>query len=183
MSTTFVVGFGWVRANFLHSRLYLVLCFGFVLKTLLIIQECFSYCWAVLIESRPFSVSHSTPPASRLGIPKDLEEDRSTIANPYRPQGYSIPQGVILRKKKPGARGVCAVCLLLLGDWLIIGHLLVSSCFFFCITHISWVWFSLSFLPLFFFLFFKLTYLYLNPKFLHFYPFTSLFDTSQWEPV
>lgn len=66
-------------------------------------------------ESRPFSVSHSTPPVSRLGIPKDLEEDRSTTANPYRPQGYSIPQGVILRKKKKWGTG--CVCSLPVAAW------------------------------------------------------------------
>jgi len=28
------------------------LCFGFVLKTVLITQTCFSYCWAVLTQSQ-----------------------------------------------------------------------------------------------------------------------------------
>ena len=42
-------GFDWSRVNFLH-RSYMGLCFGFVLETVLIIQECFSYCWAVLTQ-------------------------------------------------------------------------------------------------------------------------------------
>lgn len=92
VSKTFVVGFGWVGANFPHSRLYMVLCFGSVLETLLIIQERCSHCRAVLTESRHFSVSHSTPPVSRLGKPKEFGEDTTTTASPYRPQGCHAQQ-------------------------------------------------------------------------------------------
>ena len=41
------------------------LCFGFVLETVLIIQGCFRYCWAVLTQSRPFLLL--TPPHQRVG--------------------------------------------------------------------------------------------------------------------
>lgn len=51
-------GFSWGRDHFLWS---LDLCFGFVLKTMLIKYRCFWYCWAALTVSKLFcSSSHLT---------------------------------------------------------------------------------------------------------------------------
>ena len=51
--------FGWVRVNVLHSSSQ-----GAMFWT----QGCFSYCWTVITQHQAFSVSHPTPPASRLGV-------------------------------------------------------------------------------------------------------------------
>jgi len=37
------------------------LCFGFLLKTVLIVQGCFRYCWAVLTQSQGFFWSSHNP--------------------------------------------------------------------------------------------------------------------------
>ena len=59
------------------------ICFGFVLKTVLIMQRCFRYHWAVLTQSQGlFCFSHHTPPASRLGVHKKLGGDTARTADP-----------------------------------------------------------------------------------------------------
>ena len=49
------------------------LCFGFVLKTVLIIQGYFSYSEQCLHRVKVFSASHPTPPARRLGGTRSWE--------------------------------------------------------------------------------------------------------------
>ena len=75
------------------------LCFGFVLKTVLITQRCFHHCWA-----KAFSASHPTPPARRLGVHKKLGRDTAGTADPTWPKGYSIPYGSCSVYKAGGRR-------------------------------------------------------------------------------
>lgn len=39
--------FGWERFNFFFTVIHMMLCFGFMTKTVLIVLQCFSCCWAV----------------------------------------------------------------------------------------------------------------------------------------
>ena len=50
----------------------MVLCFGFVLKAVLIIQGCLSLAEQCLHSTQVFSASHAAPSASRLGVHKKL---------------------------------------------------------------------------------------------------------------
>ena len=56
--------------------------FGFMLKTVLITQGCFSYAEQSLHRVKAFSASHPTPPARRLGVHKELGGDTAGTADP-----------------------------------------------------------------------------------------------------
>ena len=58
----------------------MVLCFGFVMKTLLTMQGCFllSSAHAVVV----FSVFHTASPARRLGVHKKLVGNKARTADP-----------------------------------------------------------------------------------------------------
>lgn len=60
-------GFSWDRINFLHSSWYGV-CFGFLIKTLVIMHHSFSCCRAVLPQTQGLSASHAAAPEWRLGM-------------------------------------------------------------------------------------------------------------------
>ena len=45
---------------------------------------------------KAFSASHTTPPASRLGVHEKLGGDTAGTADPNCPKGYSIPYDVML---------------------------------------------------------------------------------------
>lgn len=74
-------GLVWSRGNFLPV-ISMGLCFALVLKTVLITQGCFCYCWAVLTQSQSFSASHPTSAAGRLGIHRKLGGDAIRRADP-----------------------------------------------------------------------------------------------------
>ena len=92
------------------------LCFGFVLKTVLIIQGCFRYCWAALTQSQGLFCS---PPHQRAGwgctrswegtqpgqltptAQRDIPYHR-TPCSAYKAGG---------RRRKGGTLGVMAFCL------------------------------------------------------------------------
>ena len=58
------------------------LCFGFVLETALIIQGGLVTAEQCLHRVKAFSASHTTPPASRLGVHKKLGGDTVGTADP-----------------------------------------------------------------------------------------------------
>lgn len=64
--------------------------FGFVLKTMLVTEECFCYCSNVL--TLAFSASHTTLTVSGLGVHKELGCNTSGTAGDTgkRPKGYSM---------------------------------------------------------------------------------------------
>lgn len=55
------------------------LCFGFLIKTLMIIQRCFCYFEQGLDRVKAFSASHS--PQTSQGVPKDLGEGTAGTAD------------------------------------------------------------------------------------------------------
>lgn len=67
-------GLGWKRDSFLHMMLCfcMMLCFVFVINVVLTTQGHFSCHPALLTEIQGFSASHTTPPASGLGVYKKL---------------------------------------------------------------------------------------------------------------
>ena len=80
------------------------LCFGFVLQTVLMIQGCFSYCWAVLTQHQGLFCFSPHSPASRLGVHKKLWGDTAGTADPNWPKGYSIPYDFIMLSNKSWAK-------------------------------------------------------------------------------
>lgn len=62
------------------------LYFRFVLKTVLMTQECLAKCLATadecLYNVNALSASHPTPPASKLGVCKQLGGDTAGAADP-----------------------------------------------------------------------------------------------------
>ena len=64
-------------------------------------------------------------PASRLGVHGEPGGDTAGTADPDCPKGYSRPWDVMLSNRSGGDVGGGV----LVGDWLGIGHLVVSNCF------------------------------------------------------
>lgn len=59
------------------------LCFGFMLKTLLITQSCFSYCLlSSAYRAKAFSAHHTTKPVNSLRVDNKLEGDTAGAADP-----------------------------------------------------------------------------------------------------
>ena len=56
--------------------------FGFVLKTVLIIQGCFLLLLSSAYTVKAFPAPHTTPPVSRLGVHKELGGDTAGTADP-----------------------------------------------------------------------------------------------------
>lgn len=116
----------------------MVLCFRLVTNSMLIIHECFSYCWTVLYTlSCPF-LSHSVPnTARRLGVDKWLGGDSSPQLT------KEIPYNIMLSHKATGVVGELFQGSCLLGVswcWLIA----LASLGFYC--HPSWFVFSVHLL-------------------------------------
>lgn len=93
------------------------LCFGFVVKIMLIIHWCFSYCWAVL-RVCVISASHTTPSA---GGAQNIERKCSNDSWPQLTKETSC--SAIKFGGRLARRSV-------LKDWLGIGHLIVNSSFY-----------------------------------------------------
>ena len=75
------------------------LCFGFVLKTVLMFSGTFLLLLSsAYTESRP-SLLLTAPPARRLGMHKKLGGDTAGTADPNWPKGYPIPYVVVLSNK------------------------------------------------------------------------------------
>ena len=60
----------------------MVLCFGFVLEAVLVIQGCFPYCWAVITQSQGLFCFSPQPTSERLGGHKELGGDTARTADP-----------------------------------------------------------------------------------------------------
>jgi len=50
----------------------IVMCFGYVMKTVLITHQCLAIAEQCLHSIKAFLVSHTAPPVSRLGVQKKL---------------------------------------------------------------------------------------------------------------
>lgn len=87
------------RVHFLHSSL--VWCCRLVIKTVLVTDQCFSYCWA----SRPSLFPTASLKASRLELGKKLGTDLARKVDPSWPKGYPIPHVVVLSNKILGKEG------------------------------------------------------------------------------
>lgn len=61
-------GSGWDGANF--TAAHIVLCFGFVTKTVLVTHRCFSYCQIVIAQHQGLLCFSLCTPGSRLGVHK-----------------------------------------------------------------------------------------------------------------
>jgi len=72
------------------------ICFGFVMKAVLVRQGCFSYAEQGLHSAKACSAPHPAPPASGLGMHGRLGGDTARAADPSWPKGYTTPYGVIL---------------------------------------------------------------------------------------
>lgn len=82
-------GFGWGKADFLHSS-SMVLCFGFVTKTVLVTHQWFCRCWTVLTQHQnllflvptwPAPPHHHFTPRNRLGVGEALQGDTAGTAD------------------------------------------------------------------------------------------------------
>ena len=63
------------------------LCFGFVLKTVFIIQGCFSYCWAVLTQSQGLFCSSPHPTSEEAGGAQEVGRGHSRDSWPQLTKG------------------------------------------------------------------------------------------------
>lgn len=94
---------------------YVVLCFGFVTKTVSIIHETSATAEQHLHNIKAFSVSHITLPRSSLGMCKELGEDTAMTADPVT-KGMFHTHCIMLRVKVQGKGGrveiqIYCVCL------------------------------------------------------------------------
>lgn len=93
----------------------MVLRFRFVTKAVLLIQECFSNCWAVLAQNQghlcfsccPHSQQHDWRLGGRTAGPADH----------HWPKGCSIPHSIILSNKTEGSWSKVAIAQWLAGHW------------------------------------------------------------------
>lgn len=109
------------------------LYFSFVLAITLIIQECFSCCWAVLAQSL------SPQQWAGWGYRK-LGGDTSGTADPSWSQGCSTPRGVMLTNKARGkiSRGYCWRTGWASPHWWAIVFICITlSCVLFLSLHVS----------------------------------------------
>lgn len=83
----------------------MVLCFIFAIKTVLITQQCFTCCWAVLARGQGLLFLTLPPPQSRLGLGKRLGGHTARTADLNRLQKYSIPYNVMLSNKTGSGEG------------------------------------------------------------------------------
>ena len=58
------------------------LCFGFVLKTVLITEGCFPYCWAVLVLSQGLFCFSPHPTSEEAGGAQGVRGDTAGTADP-----------------------------------------------------------------------------------------------------
>ena len=133
-------GSGWDRVNFLHSNQYGAV-FRVVTKTVLITQQCFHYCWAVLADHQGFLFFWLFPlSTTRLGVGKKLEGNTGRTADLNWPKGFSMLDDNILNVKncregflgkQPLLREWLGIGLLVRGgEWLPLHHLF---CFYLCL--------------------------------------------------
>lgn len=73
------------------------LCFGFLTKTVLTTQACFSNCWAVLSQPQAFPVFHASLSVSRLKVGKRLRGDTDRTADQR-----DIPCDIVLSNESWG---------------------------------------------------------------------------------
>lgn len=85
---------------FFFTDTHMVLHFGFVIKIVLIIHQYFS-CFIEAVAQGLFSFSHCFV-SEELGVHKELGGDTAGKADPDRPEGSSIPPGVMLSSKSWG---------------------------------------------------------------------------------
>lgn len=67
------------------------------MKTVLIKQGCFSYCWTVLTQCQ-FLVSHISPPAKEMVRHQEMWGDTDRTADLKALKGYPIPHGIMVSK-------------------------------------------------------------------------------------
>ena len=126
------------------------LCFGFVLKTVLIIQRCFSYCWAVLTQRQGLFCLSPHPPARRLGGTRSWEgHSRDSWPQLTKGMFHTMPHDVVLSNKSSrevGGGGGGSCCLG--SGWALVGWW--WAIVLICITCLSWVLIFSLFVPLLF---------------------------------
>lgn len=100
-------GSGQDEVNFHRGSSY-VACFRFVAKPMLITHQRFGFCQTVPAQPQGFLFFWRfffplcAPPASRLGVGKNLGGDTARTTDSNRPKGYSIPYKIMLSNKKMG---------------------------------------------------------------------------------
>ena len=72
------------------------LCFGFVLKTVLVTQGCFRWSWAGFTQSQGLFCSSLRPTSEQAGGHKELAGDTAGTAEPNWPKGYAMPYDTML---------------------------------------------------------------------------------------
>lgn len=77
----------------------MALCFAFRMRIILILQGCFSCCWAVLMLSQGPFCSSCCPVSKKAGGAKKPGRDTIRTVNSNCPKGYSMPYGVKLSNK------------------------------------------------------------------------------------
>ena len=102
------------------------LCFGFVLKTVLIMQWCFSYCWALLTQHWGLFCSSHCPAREYARVHRKLGGDTAGTADPNWPKGYPIPYDIMLSNKTRGEVGEGAAAQGLAGHQTVGGKQLFS---------------------------------------------------------
>lgn len=83
---------------------HVMLWVGFVVKTVLITQRLFHYCWAELTGVKAFSVPHTALQGNSMVLQKRLGRDTGGIADPNGPKGYSIPYSIMVSSKRWGKK-------------------------------------------------------------------------------
>lgn len=79
---------------------YTGLCFGFVLKTVLMIPRCFSCCWAVPAQVKAFSDSfHAASQASRIRLRKNLGRGQNWSCWPQLTEGVFHMYDIVFNNK------------------------------------------------------------------------------------
>lgn len=80
----------------------MVLCFGSLVKAVLIANWYFDYCWTVLMQ-QGFHYLSLLLPASRLVLDRRLGGSVTKASDLSRPKGYSIPCNIMLNIKLRGS--------------------------------------------------------------------------------
>lgn len=82
---------------------FLVLCFGAVMKSRLIIHWWFSCCWVALTQSQGLCFSCCL--ANKLSVHKKMGGDSTRTADPYWPKECPMPYCIMLNDIKQGNEG------------------------------------------------------------------------------
>lgn len=145
-------GFGWEGISFFTAA-PVVLCFAFVIKTVFITYQWFSYFWAVLTQCQSFLCFSLCPQWEGCGEVRSPEGNAAGTADPNWLKGCSILYNVTLINKSGGdswprvdiAQGLAGHWV---NRWTVAFTSLVLICFVFlgfCGCFSVLVWFSFTY--------------------------------------